>query len=65
MKVKIHVPTTCLIPCHFVLECLLGTLKEMFPGETEEYLITTLTKNNFDLETSVNGGLCSKAGKTI
>lgn len=37
----------------------------MFPGETEENLITTLTKNNFDLETSVNEVLCSEEGESI
>lgn len=34
----------------------------MFPGETQEDLLITLTKNNFDLEISVNELLCSKAG---
>lgn len=37
----------------------------MFPGETEEDLITTLTKNNFDLETSVNQVLSSEEGEGI
>ena len=37
----------------------------MFPGETKEDLITTLAKNNFDLELSVNEVLCNKAGDSI
>lgn len=37
----------------------------MFPGETEEDLITTLTKNNFDLETSVNQFLSSEEDEGI
>ena len=49
----------------FFLGCLVDTLKEIFPGETEEDLITTLTKNNFDLETSVNEVLCSEEGESI
>lgn len=45
----------------FFLGCL-KTLMEMFPGETEENLALILTKNNFDLEKSVNEVLCSNAG---
>ena len=35
----------------------------MFPGETDEDPITTLPKNNFDLETLVNEILCSEEGE--
>lgn len=45
----------------FFLGCL-KTLREMFPGETEEDLVLILTKNNFDLEKSANDILCSNAG---
>lgn len=37
----------------------------MFPGETDEDLITTPTKNNLDLETSVNEVLCSEEGEGV
>ena len=37
----------------------------MFPGETENDLIATLTRNNFDLEISVNDVLCSEGGESI
>ena len=63
--------TTCIrlksqgIPVFLFLGCLVETLKEMFPGESEEDLIATLRKNNFDLETSVNDVLCSEAGESI
>ena len=64
-----YIPTTCIRlkgnSCYFFLGCLVDTLKEMFPGEAEEDLITTLRKNNFDLETSVNEVLSSEEGEGI
>ena len=50
VQLRIHVPTTCIRlkgnSCYFFLGCLVDTLKEMFPGGTEENLTTTLTKIN-------------------
>lgn len=70
MKLRIHVHTYNLHKIQrefpfFFPGCLVNTLKEMFPGETEEDLITTLTKNNFDLETSVNQVLSSEEDEGI